>query len=236
MFFFLFLRCLQQKYFQHLPNVSVVITFHNEILSTLLRCIHSIYNRSPKQLLHEIVLINDKSTFPELYEKLRNYVLLQFGSKIKLVENEERQGLIKARMTGAKAATGEVLIFLDSHMEVYNSWLPPLLDPIVTNPKCATVPLADGMDPKTFSPSNIGHGYRGVFDWNFRYQWLPLRPQDKLVEGAPYELAAMTGGCYAIRRDLFFHLGGYDEGLLIWNGKQGVGLGSLVKTVKIGVG
>lgn len=105
----------------------MIVTFHNEIPSTLLRCIHSIYNRSPKKLLHEIVLINDKSTFPELYENLRKYVKEVFGSKIKLIENEERQGLIKARMTGAKAATGEVIIFLDSHMEVFNSWLPPLL-------------------------------------------------------------------------------------------------------------
>lgn len=59
-----------------------------------------------------------------------------------------------------------------------------------------------------------------MFDWNFRYQWLPLRPQDKAVENAPYELPAMTGGAYAIRRDLFFHLGGYDEKLIIWNGEN----------------
>lgn len=30
----------------------------------------------------------------------------------------------------------------------------------------------------------------------------------------------MTGGSYAIRRDHFFHLGGYDENLLIWNGEN----------------
>lgn len=92
-----------------------------------MRCVYSVYNRSPKTLLHEIVLVNDKSTFPELYEPLRKYVNEAFSSKVKLVENEERQGLIKARMTGAKAATGDVIIFLDSHMEVFNSWLPPLL-------------------------------------------------------------------------------------------------------------
>lgn len=179
-------RCSTKTYFEDLPNVSVIIVFHNEVLSTLLRCVHSVYNRSPKQLLHEIILINDKSTFPELYENLREIVKKVFGTKIKLIENEERQGLIKARMTGAKAATGKVIIFLDSHMEVFNSWLPPLLgeflqkkfsisklylflDPIVTNPTVATVPIIDGMNHKTFQPQLSGYGFRGVFDWNFRY-------------------------------------------------------------------
>ena len=37
--------------------------------------------------------------------------------KVKIVRAEERQGLIRARMLGAKAAIGKVLIFLDSHIE-----------------------------------------------------------------------------------------------------------------------
>lgn len=108
------------------------MVFHNEIFSTLLRCVHSVYNRSPKNILHEIILINDNSTFTELYEPLRNYVNESFREKVKIFENFGRQGLIKARMTGAKIATGEVIIFLDSHMEVYNSWLPPLLGKFVS--------------------------------------------------------------------------------------------------------
>lgn len=90
----------------------------------------------------------------------------------------------------------------------------------MTHPNFATVPVADGMHAKTFQPSHTGYGYRGMPDWNFRYQWLPLRPQDRAIEGAPYELPSMTGGAYAIRRDRFFHLGGYDEELLIWNGEN----------------
>lgn len=127
-------RCDTKLYNAYLPNVSVIVTFHNEINSTLLRTIHSIYNRSPKSLLHEIILINDASTFQEMNEWLSKYTKHFFEDKVKIIENEERQGLIKARMTGAKAATGEAIIFLDSHMEVYNSWLPPLLGKLV--PEC----------------------------------------------------------------------------------------------------
>lgn len=41
---------------------------------------------------------------------------------VKIVRTTERSGLIRARIAGAKAATGDVLIFLDSHCEVGPGW------------------------------------------------------------------------------------------------------------------
>ena len=56
-------------------------------------------------------------------------------SKVKIMRNEKREGLIRTRLSGVKAAKGQVIVVLDSHVEVYHNWLPPLLQPIVEDRK-----------------------------------------------------------------------------------------------------
>jgi len=58
---------------------------------------------------------------------LDDYLATHFDGKVKVVHQARREGLIRTRLTGAKAATGQVLIFLDSHVEANINWLPPLL-------------------------------------------------------------------------------------------------------------
>lgn len=123
-------QCKERLYMKNLPITSVIVIFCEEALSVLLRTVHSIVNRSPPELLHEVIMVNDfsnKTQFPELYEPLQKYIKENFPKKVKLINLEERNGLIVTRLKGAEAATGEVLVFLDSHIEVNVNWLPPLI-------------------------------------------------------------------------------------------------------------
>jgi polypeptide N-acetylgalactosaminyltransferase len=67
-----------------------------------------------------------------------------------LVRAKKREGLIRARLQGAAKATGDVLIFLDSHCECAEGWLEPLIDPIARNPNASTIPLIEIIDDNTF--------------------------------------------------------------------------------------
>jgi polypeptide N-acetylgalactosaminyltransferase len=60
-------------------------------------------------------------------KQLDDYLATHFDGKVKVIHQDRREGLIRTRITGAKAAKGEVLIFLDSHVEASVNWLPPLL-------------------------------------------------------------------------------------------------------------
>ena len=57
---------MHKQHSESLPSASVVICFHDEAWSTLLRTVHSVLDTAPKQYLQEVLLVDDLSQYGEL--------------------------------------------------------------------------------------------------------------------------------------------------------------------------
>lgn len=215
-------KCKEESYPMNLPSASIIICFYNEAFSVLLRTVKSVLDRSPANLLHEIILVDDHSDFINLKDELEDYIWKSLPRKVKLVRNSEREGLIRGRMIGASHATGDILVFLDSHCEVNELWLQPLLAPIMQDRKTVVCPVIDIINADTliYSASPI---VRGGFNWGLHFKWDPVPAS--MLNGPEGQTAAiksptMAGGLFAMNRDYFNELGQYDSGMDIWGGEN----------------
>ncbi|BFF92386.1 putative polypeptide N-acetylgalactosaminyltransferase 13 [Drosophila madeirensis] len=205
-------------------KVSVVICFHNEARSMLLRTIISLISRTPEDYLHELILIDDASRDVSLIEDLKELMVKMYATRSRLtlcfMRNHERQGLIWSRNMGAEAATGHYLLFLDSHCEVNEAWLEPLLDRLAMNATLAVSPLLDPIDPTTLKYSKGNELLKGGFDWSLHFHWLKRELSAKEAPEQPYQSPAFAGGILMISRDWFLKLRGFNSHLKIWGGES----------------
>lgn len=58
--------CKNKTYSDNLPMASVIMVFHNEAASMILRSVYAVLNRSPAHLLKEIILVDDCSDIGEI--------------------------------------------------------------------------------------------------------------------------------------------------------------------------
>ncbi|XP_069051154.1 polypeptide N-acetylgalactosaminyltransferase 15 [Lepisosteus oculatus] len=208
--------CLTQQYSVQLPTASVIICFHNEAWSTLLRTVHSVLDTVPKTLLKDVILVDDLSRQGHLKSSLSEHIAKLDG--VKLIRSNKRLGVTGGRMLGAARASGDVLVFMDSHCECHKGWLEPLLDRIAGDRNLVVSPVMDIIDWKTFQYYPSADLQRGVFDWKLDFHWEPL-PRNMLKKQKspvhPVRSPALAGGVLAIERNFFQRIGAYDPGMAL---------------------
>ncbi|KAJ8679434.1 hypothetical protein QAD02_015221 [Eretmocerus hayati] len=215
--------CKDKVYPKKLPDTSIVIVFHNEAWSTLLRTVWSVINRSPLKLLKEIILVDDASEREHLKEDLEDYVkTLPVSTHV--LRTHTRSGLIRARLLGAKNATGKVITFLDAHCECTEGWLEPLLARIANDRRTVVCPIIDVISDDTFEYITASDMTWGGFNWKLNFRWYRVaqREMDRRNNDrtAPLRTPTMAGGLFSIDRDYFYEIGSYDEGMDIWGGEN----------------
>ncbi|XP_033099297.1 polypeptide N-acetylgalactosaminyltransferase 1-like isoform X2 [Anneissia japonica] len=209
-----------------LPKTSIIIVFHNEAWSTLLRTVHSVISQSSSGLLEEIILVDDASESSKYWlgHQLEEYVAT-LPLRVIVERTRSRKGLVRARIQGALASRGDVLTFLDSHCESTKGWLEPLLDRISKDRTKVVCPVIDTISDKTFEYIPVrGNVPIGGFSWYPDFTWIdtPKREMDR-VNNDPTEALrspTMAGGLFSIERKYFFQLGSYDSGFKTWGAEN----------------
>uniref|UniRef100_A0A1I8GU17 Polypeptide N-acetylgalactosaminyltransferase n=2 Tax=Macrostomum lignano TaxID=282301 RepID=A0A1I8GU17_9PLAT len=201
-----------------LPDTSVVITFHNEARSTLVRTVLSVFRMSPYHLVREIILVDDFSTDEDTGK------LLTQIAKVRLIRNNRREGLMRSRIRGANAATGHVLTFLDSHCECNKDWLQPLLSRIKSDRKAVVSPIIDVIGMDNFDYIGASANLKGGFAWNLVFKWDNLNSRELAARTrdptAPIRTPMIAGGLFSIERQLFNELGQYDTKMDVWGAEN----------------
>ncbi|KAM3587325.1 uncharacterized protein V6R79_002125 [Siganus canaliculatus] len=216
-------RCADRKYPEDLPTVSVVLIYLDEALSVIKRAVRSIVDRTPARLLKEIILVDDHSSNEDLMEKLDQYVDLVHEERpglIKKVRHEEQLGLTQARLSGWKAAEGDVVAILDAHIEVHVQWAEPLLTRIKEDRTVILTPVFDNVrfDDLTLIPYAPA---ADAFDWalwcmyeSFRPEWYELKDDSQ-----PGKSPSIMGILVADRK-FFGEIGSLDGGMKIYGGEN----------------
>ncbi|KAJ3583724.1 hypothetical protein NHX12_015663 [Muraenolepis orangiensis] len=149
-------ECKYWDYDERLLTSSVVIVFHNEGWSTLLRTVHSVVKRTPRRYLAEVILIDDfsnkgTSTHYEYYSTMMS-------------EPEEGGAYPGPEHRGPQGRPGPA--------------------PISKDRTVCTVPLIDYIDGHSYTVEGQQGGdaeglARGAWDWSLLWKRVPLGPREK---------------------------------------------------------
>ncbi|XP_060799661.1 polypeptide N-acetylgalactosaminyltransferase 17 isoform X2 [Neoarius graeffei] len=214
-------KCKSIFYPKDLPQISLIFIFVNEALSVILRSVHSAINHTPPHLLKEIILVDDNSDDEQLKGPLEEYVNRRYPGLVKIVRNQKREGLIRARIEGWKMATGEVTGFFDAHVEFTPVWAEPVLSRIQQDPKRIILPSIDNIKHNSFDLEryeNSGHG----FNWELWCMYIspPKQWWDEGDISAPIRTPAMIGCSFVANRLYFGELGLLDSGMDVYGGEN----------------
>jgi glycosyltransferase involved in cell wall biosynthesis len=208
-----------------LPTVSVIMTLRNEQPGMVSLTVHAILARTPTSLLAEVIIVDDSNekNDTELQE------LQAVSDKVVVLPTSQREGCARSRLIGARKASGTVLMFVDSHVEMLSStWYQHLVLPIVDNPHTIAsqqLQYMDDVDGHAYRDKKARGSHYGTTNEKFNFGYQSIRfpgysYEQKPSATEPYEMPFAPGALFAIRADEFWRLGGYDEGLYVWGGEN----------------
>jgi GT2 family glycosyltransferase len=177
------------------PSISIVLVNQNgkKWLEIVLQSIQKV--DYPLNKL-ELIMVDNGSTDGSVEFFNRECKMM----RVKVLENKRNLGWSPANNQGARLANGEILAFLSNDMRVDAGWLTEIVKVMTLKPtigvvQCNSISMAD---EKTYDS-----GMNFLDKYGFAYSYMP---QEKA-----YPVFFAEGMAFAIRRDVFEKISGFDE-------------------------
>jgi glycosyltransferase involved in cell wall biosynthesis len=165
-------------------KISVVIPVYNGG-EAFRRCLSSLEKATPAA--DELIVVSDGDTDGSWR------MAEEFGANTIRVPNSG--GPAKARNLGARAATGDIVFFVDADVEVYPETIALVAEFFRENPDISALIGSYDDDPGAM---NFLSQYKNLFH-HYTHQ------------AGSEDASTFWGACGAIRRDVFLAMGGFDE-------------------------
>jgi glycosyltransferase involved in cell wall biosynthesis len=166
------------------PLISVIVPVYNAA-QLLRQCLEAI--RKSSYPSYEIIVVDDAST--------DNSAEIARGYGATVFQLARQSGPAAARNYGAKKATGDILLFIDSDVLIKKETLATVVEDFVENPDIAAVFGSYDDDP---AEKNFLSQYK-----NLLHHYVHQQSKNEAV--------TFWSGCGAIRKDVFHSVGAFDE-------------------------
>lgn len=178
-------------------NCSIIIVTYDHI-GYIEKCLNSISKYSANVIIVDNHSADGTADFIE-----KNY------PEITLIKNPENMGFGAAVNFGVKQSKKEYVVIMNPDVTTEGSFVEELIRPIEENGNVLTTPktmLYDGSKINTCG--NISHFTGLAFT-------LGLGSEKDEFNDYMY-ISGLSGVCFAIRRDMFLEIGGFDESLFLY--------------------
>lgn len=184
------------------PNVSVIVPAYNSA-KTLPACLNSLFLQNYPTKKVEIIVINDGST-DKTITFLRSLAL---SERFEVIHHSENCGLAAARNTGIKNTKGDILIFLDSDMEVEEDFIEKHVS---SHGKSGVIGILGSILPDIENP----------YDKYQRYLYESKRGAAKFDINKPIPFNTFIFNNTSIKRTIFEKTGLFDENIKMYGGED----------------
>jgi GT2 family glycosyltransferase len=173
-------------------GLSLIIPLYGGV-EDVIGCLESL--RACRDLWHEVVIVDNAS--PDGAD-----LAAEEYDFVKLIRNETNLGFAKACNQGAEAATGDVLLFLNSDTVVTRAGLTRLVESLQSS---GSIAAAGPYTNRAGHLQQIDPTYTGL-------ETLDLFAEDFACRDVPdVDVDMLVGFCLAVKRPVWDEVGGFDE-------------------------